>query len=76
MAKVVSDWLACILECVTEPCCRSINYKKTSIAQNESNCEMLHNTVHNSSQKSLQANFSYDHVYLSNPQKVKIIHYV
>ena len=72
--KAVSDWLACVLECVTEPCCRSINYKKSSISQNESNCEMLHNMVYNTSQKLLEPNCSYDHVFLNNPQKVKIIH--
>ena len=71
MTKVVSDWLACVVECVKEPCCRSINYKKTSISQNESNCEMLHNMVYNVSQKHLEANCSYNHVYLNNPQKVK-----
>ena len=74
MTKVVHDWLGCVLECVTQPCCRSINYKKTLNLQNESNCEMLHNMVYNTSRKFLERNCSYDHVYLNNPQKVQVIH--
>jgi hypothetical protein len=30
--------------------------------------------VYNISQEFLEANFSYNHVYLNNPQKVKMIH--
>jgi hypothetical protein len=71
--KVVHDWLACVIECYNEPCCRSINYKNTLNLQNEPNCEMLHNVVYNMSQKYLERNCSYNHVFLNNPQKVKII---
>ena len=74
MKKLVSDWLTCVIECATEPCCRSINYKKTLNLQNEPNCEMLHNLVYNDSQELLEANSSYNHVYLGNPRKVKIFH--
>ena len=72
MTKVVSDWPDCVMECVREPCCRSINYKRTANLKNESNCEMLHNLVYNTSQKFLVANYTYNHVYLGNPRKVKL----
>ena len=63
----------CLVECVTEPCCRSINYKKHH-SDNETNCEMLHSLVDNTtSQKSLDENNSYDHIYLINPEKVRQI---
>ena len=70
MTKGVSQWINCIIECVKEPCCRSINYKKTF--QNEPNCEMLHDVVYNTTEKVLERNFSYDYVYLLDPQKVWI----
>ena len=73
MTKVVPHWLKCVLECVKEPCCRSINYKKTVNLPIESNCEMLHNLVYNTSQKFLETNCSYNHVYLNSPRKVKIV---
>ena len=70
--KVVSQWIDCIMECSTEACCRSINYKKTVPLQNEPNCEMLHHVLYNTSEKMLDKNSSYDYVYLVNPEKVRI----
>ncbi len=29
MTKFVTQWLECVIKCVNEPCCRSMNYKKT-----------------------------------------------
>ncbi len=58
------------MECATEACCRSINYKKTAPLHNEPNCEMLHDVVYNTSEKMLDKNSSYDYVYLVNPEKV------
>ena len=70
MMKNVSSKVECVIECVNEPCCRSINYKKNS--HNEANCEMLSDVVYNTSdpEKVLVKNCSYDYVYLTNPQKV------
>ena len=68
MTKGVSERIECIMECVMEPCCRSINYKKTF--QNEPNCEMLHDVIYNTSEKVLERNSSYDYVYVLDPQKV------
>ena len=60
----------CLIECLKEPCCRSINYKKHR-GENETNCEMLHKLVDNpASQEVLEKNNSYDHIYLINPKKV------
>ena len=73
MAKVVSQRIDCVMECATEPCCRSINYKKSMVAENESNCEMLHNVVYNVSERVLKENSTYDYVYLLNPEKVRIL---
>ncbi|CAB4039465.1 Hypothetical predicted protein [Paramuricea clavata] len=67
MAKGVSQWIDCVIECVQQPCCRSINYKK--VFQNEPNCEILHDVVYNTSEKVLERNSFYDYVYLVDPQK-------
>ena len=68
MAVPVFEKIDCVVKCVQEPCCRSINYKKTS--ENEANCEMLHDVVYDTSEKVLKKNSSYDYVYLTNQQKV------
>ena len=69
MTKVVSEKLDCVMECSSEPCCRSINYKK--ILRNEPNCEILYNVVYNTSENALKKNSSFDYVYLVNPEKVR-----
>ena len=66
--KDVPGKIECVMECVTEPCCRSVNYRKT--LKNSSNCEMLHNVLCVKSEKELESNSSYDYVYLTNPKKV------
>lgn len=68
---VVSQDIDCVIECGNDPCCRSINYKKTLNLQNEPNCEMLHNVVYNLSEKVLESNTSYDHIFLVDTQKVR-----
>ncbi len=73
MTKVVPQRIDCVIECATEPCCRSINYRKTLSLHNEANCEMLHNVVYNTSRKFLETNISFDHVHLENPEKVNTI---
>ena len=69
MEKFVSERIDCVMECATEPCCRSINYKK--VLQQESNCELLHNVIYEQSEGVLEKNSSYDYVYLINHQKVR-----
>ncbi|XP_028412080.1 uncharacterized protein LOC114534804 [Dendronephthya gigantea] len=62
-------WINCVVECVKEPCCRSINYNKTFDLNEEPNCEMLHNLVYNTSDKILQLNPSFGYIYLLQPEK-------
>ena len=73
MTKVVPQMIVCVIECAKEPCCRSINYKKTFSFNNEPICEMLHDVVNGTSHKFLETNSSYDHVHLINPKKVNTI---
>ena len=68
MAIPVFKKIDCVIKCVQEPCCRSTNYKKTP--QNETNCEMLHDVVYDTSEEVLEKNCSCDYVFLTNPQKV------
>ncbi len=68
MKKFVSQRIDCVMECATEPCCRSINYNK--VLQNVSNYELLHNVIYDDIEEVLEKNSSYDYVYLINPQKV------
>ena len=56
------------MECAIDQCCRSLNYKKNSTLQNETNCEMLHNVV---SHNMLEKHSSFDYVYLINSEKVR-----
>jgi hypothetical protein len=74
--KVVSQRVDCVMECATETGCRSINYKKTVSVQNETNCEMIHDVLDDTSEKMLENNSSYDYVYLVNPNKVNKINVI
>lgn len=69
-SKIVTERIDCIMECATEPCCRSINYKTKTALDNETNCEMLHNLV-DRNKKLLKRNASYDYARVVNPYKVK-----
>lgn len=60
------------MECVTEQCCRSVNYKKKAALEREKNCEMLHNVVYNTSDDLLEKSASYDYVYLIDPIEVRV----
>ena len=71
--KIVPQKIDCVMECATEPCCRSINYKTLLSLNNETNCEMLHNMVYNTSQTLLEKNSSFDYVYLISPHKVVVV---
>ena len=66
--KSASYVVDCISECVNEPCCRSVNFKKACALHN---CEMLHNLAYNISEELLEKNASFDHIYITNPLKVR-----
>jgi hypothetical protein len=69
----VSGQLDCLIVCDKEPCCRSINFKKKSKSHIEKNCEMLHNVVYNTSEKLLETNAFFDHLYFTSSKKVSSI---
>ena len=71
MTSAATHWINCAKECVEEPCCRSINFKKIVSTKSERNCEMLHNVVYNTSENLLENNASYDYIYFINPRKVR-----
>ncbi|XP_028408358.1 uncharacterized protein LOC114530936 [Dendronephthya gigantea] len=64
----VSSKINCILSCVQEPCCRSLNYRERLPQGQTSLCEMLHDVIYNTSAE-LQKNRFYDYVYLNAPIK-------
>ncbi|XP_028412003.1 EGF-like repeat and discoidin I-like domain-containing protein 3 [Dendronephthya gigantea] len=68
---LVYDWVDCAGECLKEPCCRSINFKKEFISENSRNytCEMLHNVITVPSKHLLEPNSSYDYIFFHNPRK-------
>jgi hypothetical protein len=68
----VDGQLDCLIVCDKEPCCRSINFKKKSSSDDNQNCEMLHNVVYNTSEKLLETNSSFDHVYFVSSNKVRM----
>ncbi|XP_028411627.1 coagulation factor VIII-like [Dendronephthya gigantea] len=67
----VYDWVDCAGECLKEPCCRSINFKKEFISENSENynCEMLHHVITDASNNLLEPNSSYDYVFFHNTKK-------
>jgi hypothetical protein len=72
MRKLVSEKIDCVMQCGIEQCCQSINYKKTSTSQKETNCELLHDIgSYSSVNNMLEKNSSFDHVYKINTAKVR-----
>ncbi|XP_028398692.1 sushi, von Willebrand factor type A, EGF and pentraxin domain-containing protein 1-like [Dendronephthya gigantea] len=62
--------IQCILSCVKEQCCRSVNYWKRLQREQECRCEMLHDVIGNkTAETELEKNSSYDYVYLTAPLK-------
>ena len=73
-AKIATgDRADCVIECVRDPCCRSVNYKTIITAGNEENCEMLHNLVYNASDDLLKKNGTYNYIFFNSPMKVKTL---
>ena len=65
----VSSRIACVNECLEDPCCRSINYEHSNSTNRSNKCEFLHDLLENTS-FSLEANISFDHVFFVNLLKV------
>ncbi|XP_028398842.1 sushi, von Willebrand factor type A, EGF and pentraxin domain-containing protein 1-like [Dendronephthya gigantea] len=60
--------IQCILSCVKEQCCRSVNYGERLQHDQACRCEMLHDVIGNTTAE-LESNSSYDYVYLTAPLK-------
>ena len=65
----VSSRIACVDECLEDPCCRSINYEHGNSPNRSRKCEFLHDLLENKSFP-LEANSSFDYVFFVNPLKV------
>ena len=69
--EYVPTKIQCIVNCAQDSCCRSLNYKHKSHCNEQSKCELLHDTLYNASDGiQLEKNKSYDHVFLNEPKKV------
>ena len=64
---------ACVDVCFAHPCCRSMNYKHATSANQSDECELLHDRVDNTSY-ALETNSSFDHFFFNEPLKlIKLI---
>jgi hypothetical protein len=64
-----------MMDCLAEPCCRSINYKYSSLQNEPNKCEFLHDLVENTTSV-LEANTSFDYVYFTEAHKVNNVYLV
>ena len=67
----------CVVRCLDDTCCRSVNYLKTldfgtDEDENKDNCELLHDAVVSGKNDSLLRNDDYDYFILKNPERVSI----
>ena len=60
----------CVLNCSHDQCCRSVNFKRSSVQKEIGDCELLHD-VKNSSSSELEKDEMYEHIPLFDPRKVK-----
>ena len=79
--KKLQAWheVDCVLRCLNDTCCRSVNYLKTldfgkEEDDNKDNCELLHHTVVSGKNNSLLRNDDYDYFIMEKPERVSI-HY-
>ena len=77
--KKLQTWheVDCVLRCLNDTCCRSVNYLKTldfvrDEDHNKDNCELLHDAVVSGKKDSLLRNDDYDYFIMENPERVSI----
>ena len=77
--KKLQAWheVDCVLRCLNDTCCRSVNYLKTldfgkEEDDNKDNCELLHDAAGFGKNNSLLRNGDYDYFILKNPESVSI----
>ncbi len=66
-----SSPMECILHCLNEPCCRSVNYRKITCDNSEGNCELLHVHVTENPQYLVEDGGS-DYYILLQPDRVSL----
>ena len=67
----------CVVRCLDDTCCGSVNYLKTldfdkDEDDNKDNCELLHDAAVSGKNYSLLRNDDYDYFILKNPERVSI----
>ena len=74
--KIHQAWyeVDCVLRCLNDTCCRSVNYLKTfdfdkDEDDNKDNCELLHDAVVSGKKDSLLRNDDYDYFIMENPER-------
>ncbi|XP_046863411.1 uncharacterized protein LOC124457171 [Xenia sp. Carnegie-2017] len=65
----VKNEIECIVSCVNEPCCRSINHRRKLSQGRWSLCEMLHSVLNKSNENDLKHNRFYDYIFFNSPVK-------
>ena len=77
--KTLHAWhdVDCVVRCLDDTCCRSVNYLKTldfdkEEDDNKDNCELLHDAAGFGKNNSLLRNGDYDYFILKNPGRVSI----
>ena len=81
MHKKFQAWheVDCVLRCLNDTCCRSVNYLKTldfgkEEDVNKDNCQLLHDAAVSGKDDSLLRNDDYDYFIMENPERVSM-HY-
>ena len=76
MLKKIHAWhdIDCVVRCVDDACCRSVNFLKTldlDEEENKENCELLHDAVVSGNNYNLiQTDDNYDYFILHKPARV------
>ena len=72
----VGHEIECIVMCVNDTCCRSLNFLKTlrlDENENKDNCELLHDAVvTGKKQNLLSIDVNYDYFIMNKPERVSI----
>lgn len=63
--------MLCVVRCVIDPCCRSVNFKRNSSNEGYGDCELLHDVKNSTSSEMHEKNEMYEHIPLLEPRKVK-----
>ena len=65
----VNSGIECVLQCLDDGCCRSVNYRKKCLNPSDENCELLH-ILASEMKEEFESNKDYDHYILLEPKRV------